>query len=168
MSKSLRKMKQERRGKDQLQNSLREMRYKKAIDEERKRLREGPREKSLLLEVCGDDIELHYVLSRTMFVNPERFTEEKYVQQIKTGRKYKRGGDLLRARKHFRVAAAVSLYNGNPKQVRERFNGLKIVDPDSELTEIYNFFLTEKNAIKAIKTVKEFYDKSLKSLGRVL
>ena len=66
------------------------------------------------------------------------------------------------------MAAAISLYNGNPKQVRERFNGLKIVDPDSELTEIYNFFLTEKNAIKAIKTVKEFYDKSLKSQERVL
>ena len=164
MSNSLRRMKREEKKKEKEKDLLRKLRWEKKIEEERKRIQEGSTEKTLLLKICGNDIELYYVLSRTMFINPERFAGENYRRHMNTARKYKKEGDLVRARKYFHIAAAIALYKGNLNYARQYFSVLSnLVDPTSELTEIYGFYLKEENLIKAMKTVKEFCDKSLKS-----
>ena len=103
---------------------------------------------------CSDDKETYEALHHTMFLDPRKIgTSMK--EAAENAKKFKKSGDLIRARTQYEIAGGLAIYEGNVKKVVKFFSKIEKISPNTKYPIL-------KNPEKAVAKAKEYYQKHLK------
>lgn len=122
--------------------------------------------KSSLEELCGNDHELCYTLSRTLFLHPTRPQTKGLDSYVKKAKDYEKKKDFLRARIEYQVAGELALYEGKLTEAQRFFKKCAELEQDPEYKKIFEYYLQKENAEKALKIAQEFYARRSKSVKK--
>jgi len=128
-------------------------------EKEEKKEEAQPTQKTLLEELCGDDMELYEALSRTIMLNPEITVKEGVDSHVGKAQEHEKAGNHVRARIAYQVAGEISLYEGKLAQMQKFFEKASEVDPNYANRNVFEYFGKKENAERALTVAKEFYTK---------
>jgi hypothetical protein len=121
-----------------------------------------PKEKSLLAELCGNNKELHEILSRTLLLNPEVTVKEGIDLHLEKAQQFENDQRPTNARVEYQLAGQIALFEGKLQQMQKLFKKAAEAEPDYEFRKIYDYFAKKENAEQAIEVAREFYAKASK------
>ncbi len=119
-----------------------------------------PAQKSLLLELCGDDNELYQVLSRTILMNPHMTMKEGIDSYIEKAQGYEDAGEKVRARVAYQTAGEISQFEGKLAQTQKFFKKAAEVDPSYANRKVFEYYSRKEKAERALAVAREYYTKT--------
>jgi len=119
-----------------------------------------PEEETLLKQLCGDDLELYEVLSRTILLNPAQAVKAGIDSYIQRAAEFEQKGDTRRARIMYQMAGELALYEGKTNQVQAFFKKCADTETNPEMKKTYEFYTRKRNLDKAMKVAKEYYTRT--------
>ncbi len=119
-----------------------------------------PAQKSLLLELCGDDNELYQVLSRTILMNPHMTMKEGIDSYIEKAQGYEDAGENVRARVAYQTAGEISQFEGKLAQTQKFFKKAAEVDPSYANRKVFEYYSRKEKAERALAVAREYYTKT--------
>jgi len=136
----------------------------KATTETEKEPKEKPKPevKTLLDELCKNDIELCEALNRALLINPESVTKEGIESHAQKAEEYEKDQKSTNARIEYQVAGQIALHDGKLPQMQKYFKKAAEIEPDSPYKKAFEYLSKKENAEKAIAVAQEFYAKANK------
>ena len=116
--------------------------------------------KTLLEELCGNDDQLHRVLSRILLLNPSLTMKEGMATHAMRAQEYEKNKDYTRARVAYQVAGEIAIYEGKLSHAQKFFKRTAEIAPDYENKDVLEFFLKKENAEKALAIAQEYYTRT--------
>lgn len=136
---------------------------KKTTEKEKEKPKTTPStEKSLLAELCGNNKELHEILSRAILLNPEVTVKEGIDLHLEKAQQFENDKRPTNARVEYQIAAQIALFEGKLQQIQKLFKKAAEAEPDYEFRKVFDYFAKKENAEKAIEVAREFYAKTSK------